>query len=37
MRWRIVDAASGELASGHVRVDELLARQPWDVGGLGVR
>jgi hypothetical protein len=37
MRWRIVDAASGELASGHVRVDVLLARQPWDVGGLGVR
>jgi hypothetical protein len=36
MHWRVVDAATGELRSGHVRVDELLDRQPWDVGGLGL-
>ncbi len=34
MHWRVVDAADGEVASGYVRVDELLDRQPWDVGGL---
>jgi hypothetical protein len=36
MHWRIADAATGELASGRVRVDDLLDRQPWDVGGLAV-
>jgi hypothetical protein len=34
MRWRIVDAATGEVASGHLRVDDLLARQPWDMAPL---
>jgi hypothetical protein len=29
MRWRIVDAAAGELDSGEIRVADLLALQPW--------
>ncbi len=32
LAWRIVDAASGEVARGEVDVDELRARQPWDEG-----
>jgi hypothetical protein len=34
MHWRIVDGADGEVTSGYVRVEDLLERQPWDVGGL---
>jgi hypothetical protein len=29
LHWRIVDAASGRLAEGHVRATDLLALQPW--------
>jgi hypothetical protein len=29
MHWRIVDAATGLLASGHVRTADLLDIQPW--------
>jgi hypothetical protein len=28
--WRIVDAATGPVAEGHIRVGDLLDRQPWD-------
>ena len=28
--YRIVDAATGELERGTVRVDEMVVRQPWD-------
>jgi hypothetical protein len=31
MHWRIIDAASGEIACGDVRTDSLLDRQPWDM------
>jgi hypothetical protein len=33
MHWRIVDAASGPVASGHVRVTDLLDIQPWGSTG----
>jgi hypothetical protein len=29
MRWRIADAATGQLSSGEVTIAELRARQPW--------
>ncbi|HLT38995.1 MAG TPA: DUF3556 domain-containing protein, partial [Enhygromyxa sp.] len=29
MRWRIADAATGEMAAGEVTVAELRSRQPW--------
>jgi hypothetical protein len=29
MHWRIVDAARGQLAEGHIRVRDLLDIQPW--------
>jgi hypothetical protein len=32
MRWRIVDAARGEVERGEVTVAELRERQPWDWG-----
>ena len=28
--YRLVDAASGEFERGHVRVRDMLHRQPWD-------
>ena len=31
MRWRVVDAATGVVASGRVRVADLLDAQPWDL------
>ena len=30
LHWRIVDAAEGTVDEGHVSVDELRSRQPWD-------
>jgi hypothetical protein len=36
LRWRIVDAAAGELAAGSVRASELLLRQPWDLSPVSV-
>jgi hypothetical protein len=29
MHWRIVDAADGQVAEGHIRVRDLLDMQPW--------
>jgi hypothetical protein len=29
MHWRIVDAAQGQRAEGHIRVRDLLDMQPW--------
>ncbi|GAB18835.1 hypothetical protein GOEFS_066_00090 [Gordonia effusa NBRC 100432] len=29
-RYRLVDAATGEFESGHVRVGDMVSRQPWD-------
>ena len=29
MHWRIVDAARGQLAEGHIKVTDLLEMQPW--------
>ncbi len=29
-RYRLVDAATGEFETGHIRVADALARQPWD-------
>jgi hypothetical protein len=31
MRWRVVDAATGVVASGRVRAADLLDAQPWDL------
>lgn len=33
LAWRIVDAASGRVASGALSVDDLRAAQPWTTGG----
>jgi hypothetical protein len=30
LHWRIVDANTGQLAEGHVELDELAQRKPWD-------
>jgi len=32
LHWRINDACTGQLAEGHVHLDELCARKPWDCG-----
>ena len=32
LEWRIFDAARGELEHGHVTLDELKRRAPWDYG-----
>jgi Transmembrane protein of unknown function (DUF3556) len=29
MQWRVVDAAQGQIAEGHVKTADLLALQPW--------
>jgi len=32
LHWRIVDARRGQLAEGHVELEELMKRKPWDCG-----
>lgn len=32
LHWRIVDARRGQLAEGHVELEELMKRKPWDYG-----
>jgi hypothetical protein len=32
LHWRIVDARRGQLAEGHVELEELMQRKPWDCG-----
>jgi hypothetical protein len=32
LHWRIADAATGLFAEGHVELDELAKRDPWDYG-----
>jgi hypothetical protein len=36
MHWRIVDAADGLIAEGHVVVADLVDVQPWAGEGLGL-
>ena len=32
LHWRINDAKTGQLEEGHVTLDELAKRKPWDFG-----
>jgi hypothetical protein len=32
LHWRIVDARRGQMAEGHVELEELMKRKPWDCG-----
>lgn len=32
LHWRIVDANTGQIEEGHVELDELVGRKPWDYG-----
>jgi hypothetical protein len=32
LHWRVNDACTGKLDEGHLSLDELAARQPWDCG-----
>jgi Transmembrane protein of unknown function (DUF3556) len=32
LHWRIVDARRGQMAEGHVELEELMRRKPWDYG-----
>ena len=32
--WRIVDAATGPVASGESRIEDMIGRQPWPTGDL---
>jgi hypothetical protein len=32
LHWRLVDAATGPIDEGHVTLDELAKRAPWDYG-----
>jgi hypothetical protein len=34
LHWRLVDAATGPIDEGHVTLDELAQRAPWDYGPL---
>jgi hypothetical protein len=34
LHWRLVDAATGPIDEGHVTLDELAKRAPWDYGPL---
>jgi hypothetical protein len=34
LHWRIVDARRGQLAEGHVELEELMKRKPWDCGAV---
>ena len=36
MAWRIVDAASGTVASGNLVAADLLDHQPWEANGLAL-
>ncbi|MFP6662577.1 MAG: DUF3556 domain-containing protein [Deltaproteobacteria bacterium] len=35
LHWRINDAKTGQIAEGHVGLDELARRMPWDYGEAG--
>jgi hypothetical protein len=34
LHWRIVDARRGQMAEGHVELEELMKRKPWDCGAV---